>query len=116
MSNISQRKAELNTASAASGPAPEPTRGVPCQIVRDEDGSLRVVFGDQSQGAPQTALSDYAEKEELAEELKRNPRTLDRWAALGTGPPRTRVGRKVYYNRVSFQKWLAAQERQGNAS
>jgi hypothetical protein len=49
-------------------------------------------------------------KEELAAELRRNPRTLDRWRVLGTGPPRTRVGRKVLYRRTSVQKWLAAQE------
>jgi hypothetical protein len=46
----------------------------------------------------------------LAEQLQRNPRTLDRWAVLGMGPPRTRVGRKVLYRRRSVQKWLVAQE------
>jgi hypothetical protein len=55
-------------------------------------------------------LTDFLTKEELAEELKRNPRTLDRWAVLGVGPPRTHVGRKVLYRRVSVQKWLVAQE------
>ena len=55
-------------------------------------------------------LSQFLTKEELASELRRNPRTLDRWSALGTGPPRTRVGRKVLYRRASVQKWLAAQE------
>lgn len=55
-------------------------------------------------------LSDFLTKQELATELKRNPRTLDRWAVLGMGPPRTHVGRKVLYRRVSVQKWLFAQE------
>ena len=55
-------------------------------------------------------LSEFLTKEELAAELRRNPRTLDRWAVLGMGPPRTHVGRKVLYRRASVQKWLAAQE------
>jgi hypothetical protein len=58
----------------------------------------------------QPILSEFLTKEELAAELRRNVRTLDRWAALGMGPPRTRIGRKVLYRRTSVQKWLAAQE------
>ena len=61
-------------------------------------------------------LSEFLTKEELAVELRRNPRTLDRWQALGMGPPRTRVGRQVLYNRSSVSRWLAAQEqRRGTA-
>ena len=56
-------------------------------------------------------LSEFFTKEELAPELRRNPRTLDRWEVLGMGPPRTHVGRKVLYRRASVQKWLVAQER-----
>ena len=56
-------------------------------------------------------LSEFFTKEELATELRRNPRTLDRWEVLGMGPPRTHVGRKVLYRRASVQKWLVAQER-----
>lgn len=55
-------------------------------------------------------LSDFLTKEALAAELGRNPRTLDRWDVLGIGPPRTFVGRKILYRRVSVQRWLAAQE------
>jgi len=55
-------------------------------------------------------LSEFLTKAELASELRRNPRTLDRWAVLGTGPPRTHVGREVLYRRSSMQKWLVAQE------
>ena len=61
-------------------------------------------------------LSEFLTKEELAAELRRNPRTLDRWEALGVGPPRTRVGRQVLYRRASVQKWLCAQERHRGAS
>jgi len=60
-------------------------------------------------------LSEFLTKKELAAELQRNERTLDRWDALGTGPPRTRIGRKVLYRRTSAKKWLAAQEHQDGA-
>jgi hypothetical protein len=60
-------------------------------------------------------LSEYLTTQELATELGRNRRTLDRWEVLGIGPPRTRVGRKVLYRRTSVQRWLAAQERHAHA-
>jgi hypothetical protein len=89
MSITSQRKAELNAATA---------------------GIIEI----PSASAP--VLSGYVEKKKLAEELGLNERTLDRWDVLRMGPPRTHVGRKVLYRRISVQKWLAAQERQGRAS
>jgi hypothetical protein len=55
-------------------------------------------------------LSEFLTKEELAAELRRNVRTLDRWAALDMGPLRTRIGRMILYRRTSVQKWLAEQE------
>ena len=57
-------------------------------------------------------LEEFLTLEDLATELGRNKRTLDRWDALGMGPPRTRMGRTVLYRRSSVQKWLAAQEHQ----
>ena len=55
-------------------------------------------------------LAEFMTIEDLAAELGRNKRTLDRWDALGIGPPRTRMGRTVLYRRTSVQKWLVAQE------
>lgn len=63
---------------------------------------------------PEAILIDFLTLEGLAAELRRNKRTLDRWNALGIGPPRTRVGRRVLYRRASVQKWLLAQESHGN--
>ena len=60
-------------------------------------------------------LSEFMTIEQLAAELGRNKRTLDRWDTLGTGPPRTRVGRTVLYRRSSVQRWLVAQEHQASA-
>ena len=62
-------------------------------------------------GHSEHILSDFLTREQLAAELQRNARTLDRWEALGIGPPRTRVGRRVLYRRASVQRWLLAQER-----
>jgi Helix-turn-helix domain len=56
-------------------------------------------------------LSQFFTKEDLAAELGLNMRTLDRWEALGIGPPRTLVGRQILYRRSSLLKWLASQER-----
>jgi helix-turn-helix protein len=58
----------------------------------------------------QPILEDFLTKDELAAELGRNARTLDRWEVLGIGPPRTFIGRKILYRRTSVQRWLAAQE------
>ncbi len=51
-------------------------------------------------------LDDYQSREELAEELDKSPRTIDRWLRLGEGPPVTRVGRKVMFRRSSTRAWL----------
>ena len=59
----------------------------------------------------QPLLSQYLDRVETARELNRSPRTLDRWSALGIGPPRTHVGRQIFYKKSSVQKWLEAQER-----
>ena len=59
-------------------------------------------------------LAEFLTREELASELRRSPRTLDRWEVLGMGPARTLVGRQVLYRRSSVQRWLAAQERSAN--
>jgi hypothetical protein len=60
--------------------------------------------------SPEPLLSEFMTKEELAAELRRNVRTLDRWAALGVGPPWTCFFRTALYRRTSVQKWLAEQE------
>jgi len=58
-------------------------------------------------------LADFLTPEALAAELDRNKRTIDRWDALGIGPPRTRIGRRVLYRRASVQRWLLEQESDG---
>jgi hypothetical protein len=79
-------------------------------VVCARNGAQEIVM---SEFAP--ILAEFMTIEELAEELGRNKRTLDRWDALGIGPPRTRVGRTVLYRRTSVQTWLAAQEHPAGA-
>jgi hypothetical protein len=63
----------------------------------------------------QPILEEFLTREELAAELRRSPRTLDRWKVLGVGPPRTPVGREIFYRRASVQAWLLACEHQGQS-
>jgi hypothetical protein len=57
-------------------------------------------------------LDDYVDENEFAAELGLAPITLARWRKLKKGPPFTKVGRRVLYNRPSGKAWLAAQEQQ----
>jgi hypothetical protein len=55
-------------------------------------------------------LHDFLSTEELAVELDVTPLTLVRWRMQKTGPPVTRLGRRILYRRSSLRTWLAAQE------
>jgi hypothetical protein len=57
-------------------------------------------------------LDDFLSTEELALQLSVTPLTLVRWRMQKTGPPVTRLGRRILYRRSSLQIWLANQERQ----
>jgi len=56
-------------------------------------------------------LDDYALPAQLAKELGICVKTLERWRAVGHGPPITKIGRTILYRRASVVKWLEAQER-----
>jgi predicted DNA-binding transcriptional regulator AlpA len=55
-------------------------------------------------------LSDYVSKEQLAQELRRTTRTLDRWLLHGNGPAYVRLGRRVLFRKGSIEEWLLGQE------
>jgi hypothetical protein len=42
----------------------------------------------------------------VAERLRCCPRTLQRWHKDGKGPPRTKIGRKVFYEFNDLQEWI----------
>jgi len=55
-------------------------------------------------------LADFMDTDELAADLDVTPLTLVRWRLQKTGPPVTRLGRRILYRRSSVQAWLGAQE------
>ena len=46
----------------------------------------------------------------LASILGVSVRTLSRWNAAGTGPPKIKVGRKVLFDLLKLSDWLASRE------
>ena len=56
-------------------------------------------------------LSEYLSKAELAAQLHRTIRSIDRWALTGDGPPYTRIGKMTLYRRESVIAWLRSRER-----
>jgi predicted DNA-binding transcriptional regulator AlpA len=55
-------------------------------------------------------LTDYINREELADELKVTKRTLDKWAYLRKGPRKIKIGARCYYSRKAVLAWLESQE------
>ena len=56
-------------------------------------------------------LEDYLSESEAASQLRKTPRTLQRWRQQRQGPAVTYIGRNPYYQRSSIQQWLATLER-----
>jgi len=57
-----------------------------------------------------SVLSDYLTRDELATQLNRTVRTLERWESSRVGPPITRMGKTPLYRKESVIDWLASQE------
>ena len=56
-------------------------------------------------------LHGYLTRAELAAEFNISDRTVARWDAEGTGPPRVLVGRRPYYGITSARTWVASRVR-----
>ena len=56
-------------------------------------------------------LSEFLTKEQLAWDLNRSTRTLDRWHVQRIGPPRTKVRRSklILYKKSTVAAWLEQQ-------
>jgi len=65
--------------------------------------------GDSSDPAP-SVLDGYISEADLARQLNRSVRTLQRLAARRLGPPRIKVGRLIFYNVEHVRDWLSQQE------
>ena len=56
--------------------------------------------------AASSLLEGYATAAETAAELHICTKTLERWHLARRGPPRTRIGRRVFYKRSAVTAWL----------
>jgi hypothetical protein len=60
--------------------------------------------------ARMAALPDaYISRADIARQLNRNERTLERWTSHGTGPAITRIGKSPHYRKDIVHAWLLAQ-------
>jgi hypothetical protein len=55
-------------------------------------------------------LNEYLTKAELAAQLKRSIRSIDRWRLSGDGPPCVRIGRRSLFRRQAVLEWLRGLE------
>ncbi len=55
-------------------------------------------------------LNQYLSKVEVAADIRKDPRTLDRWFDLGIGPPVTLISGRRYYNKEKLSRWKRAQK------
>lgn len=78
---------------------------------QDDNSTLGPRDGGRSRDHPGRVLDGLISAEELATELNNSVRTLGRWDAQRTGPPRVLIGRKPYYRIHSVREWIIAQER-----
>ena len=64
---------------------------------------------DLSDSAP-SVLDGYISEANLARQLNRSVRTLQRLAARRLGPPRTKIGRLIFYNVEHVRDWISQHE------
>ncbi|MGH7076154.1 MAG: helix-turn-helix transcriptional regulator [Stellaceae bacterium] len=72
-----------------------------------------VAFADRNRNGELRRELTIADKQyltpaQLAKTLGISPRTLARWHAIGTGPPRTKIGKLVLYDASRLPEWLAS--------
>lgn len=56
---------------------------------------------------------ELIERQAAAEALGVSARTIDRWHLLRSGPPRIKIGNKIFYRPEAIQEWLARHETVG---
>jgi predicted DNA-binding transcriptional regulator AlpA len=68
-----------------------------------------------SNDQPNNVLAGYLSKAELAQQMHKSQRTLDRWETSRAGPPRVVLGKTILYNVESVRSWLQSRERRSRA-
>jgi hypothetical protein len=53
---------------------------------------------------------EYLSREAVLKAVRKHPRSWYRLEARGDGPPRTVIGKTVFYRRSSFVEWLRSRE------
>ena len=56
--------------------------------------------------------SDLMTIEELAEAMGVTYRTVERWDARRIGPPRIKIGKRVYYRADAVREWILSHEQE----
>jgi len=74
--------------------------------IRTPDTALDRITGSQPH-----ILEGFLTREQLAAELGKSLRTIDRWEVRRIGPPRVIVGRTIWYRAESVRSWLESCER-----
>ncbi len=54
-------------------------------------------------------LAEYLTEAELARDIKKSQRTIQRWKRVHQGPRRTILGRTTLYHKRDVKEWLEAQ-------
>jgi predicted DNA-binding transcriptional regulator AlpA len=89
------------------------------QWLKENAGKWRRVQDIQQEAGPLQALVEreitigarrYANARRVASLLGVSLRTLSRWDAAGTGPPKIKIGKKVFYDLSKISEWLASRE------
>ena len=55
---------------------------------------------------PDTILDNLMDRQEFADAMGVTPRSTDRWAWQRKGPPRFKIGTRVYYDRTDVEAYL----------
>lgn len=64
----------------------------------------------------ESILETHFDKEGFCKFLGVDQRTADRWQASRYGPPRSRIGSRVYYDKRVVMEWIKQREVGGSAA
>ena len=68
------------------------------------------VTGSNAESGIEISGRRYVSARHVASMLGVSLRTLSRWTATGAGPPKIKIGKKVFYDLGKLPEWLASRE------
>jgi predicted DNA-binding transcriptional regulator AlpA len=72
--------------------------------------TLTFLSNPRAYSLPELALHGYVRREELAKQLGKSLRSIERLHASGQGPPRVQIGRTIFYQIRTVREWLRSRE------